>query len=187
MSQIYTTPSDVIVNFFGLLNEKHYDEAFDCLTPDFQERIWKNDRADFAKGYAYTINIGNVAYKAAEENEDRAEYHVFYSDTINALHHPLMDGLPKMSIGELPQAIANIESFNALMINDLGANPKEVDKILLSHYFAKNNVETCLWLGKADYSKNDELFTRSAETLQVYRRAVCVNQDGWKIDGLKRS
>ncbi len=186
-SSCNATPEDAIVSFYGLLNEKQHDAAFDCLTPDFQNRVWKGDRADFAKGYLYTINITDVSYAPIKKENDQAELHVTYMDTVDALHHPLMDDLPKMPIKDLPKAVENIKAFNRLMVDELGGKPEEIEQIMLKHYFSRNNVETCLWLAKADYSRNEELFTRSAETIPVYRRAICVNSgdSGWKIEGLK--
>ena len=184
----FLSPEKVVVGFYSLLNEKTYDAAFDCLTPDFKERIWQNDGQRFADGYMYTLGIDQIFCLGDSQDNEKAEIHVHYRDSIDALHHPLLTPLPKATIADMPMVKNNIGEFKKLLLEELSADPKETNDILLSHFFAPNAVETCLWLSKADRTRDNELFTRSKETLQVYRRAICTNTpDGWLIDGLKRS
>lgn len=185
---IYLTPDRVIVGFYNLLDAKQYEQAFECLSQDFRNRVWKNDLQRFADGYQYTINISTPALQPLSKDNDKAEYLVVYDDHINSLHHPLLDRLPKAEIKDLEMVAKNITAFRDLMVNELSANPEKVADIRLAHFFQPNAVETCLWLGEADYSRNEELFTRSPETVQVFRRAFCINtQNGWRIEGLKRN
>jgi hypothetical protein len=186
--QHFTSPDKAIVGFYGLLNIQQYQLAFDCLTTDFKDRVWKNDINDFAKGYIYTIEIGMPRLSVIKQDENSAEYNVEYSDTMDALHHPLIDDLVGIENKDAPETLEKIAQFKEFMIQKLNADPKETADIMNARFFEPNNVEVCLWLGKADYIENNsELFPRSSETHEVYRRAICVNTpNGWLIEGLKR-
>ena len=57
MAQKHNQPEDVVVGFYSLVNDKNFDDAFACLTPNFREnhKIWKGDVGVFKGGYQFLI------------------------------------------------------------------------------------------------------------------------------------
>lgn len=158
-SQQYVSPEQVIFNFYAHQDRKQFQDAFDCMTPELQNiNVWKGDVNAFAKGYAYTTQITNVACEQVADDIGITRFKVTYDDHINQLHHPLTDKLNAIGADD-PEAASLIAQFNAFMVDDVGAKPEALNSIARERYFGNNNAEVCLYLAKANYIGRDELFT----------------------------
>ena len=55
MAQKHNQPEDVVVGFYSFVNDKNFDDAFACLTGNFQQRIWNKNQDQIDHGlYNFT-------------------------------------------------------------------------------------------------------------------------------------
>lgn len=176
----HTTPDSVVVAFYGLLHDKKFDRAFDCLTDKIKsERKWYNLER-FSSGYEFTIAIDNITCTIVEEGPDKAICHIAYRDAKMLLSHPLIDGLDTYT----PDIDERIESFKEFMIENLGGDPEKIRKIEKSDALKPNAVEDMTWI--ADCARDQVNFYLSADKPykeMTARYVTCVKQgNGWLIN-----
>ncbi len=186
-SEFYETAEDVIKAFYKACHKKEFQVAFDCLTSDFQERVWEGNVNRFAIGYQYTQEIHEPVLAVIEEEDYETTILVYYTEKIEALRHPLLNDLKNAGIRDLDHTAERIAKFRTLMLEELEGDEAKIDDTMISHFFTDNNVEVALWLGKTNIKKHDQFFTKEVTDAETARKAICVKTEkqGWKIEGLR--
>jgi hypothetical protein len=171
-------------SFCDGLKEKHYEQAWQALSSEFQEKRWSGNIENFKRGFVGTKNIYRVAVafeSSLSEYSDR--YVLYYKDESET---PVLSGLESVwnqRVEDLPNIQAGVNTWRG-NLESAGLPVDALDKMKLSHLLTAIRGDILRWNIENQKSPIPPgFFTNKQIVSRFVGKAVTVEKkDGkWKI------
>lgn len=102
--------ANLIQNFYQSVDHRKYEQAWNLLSEEFQNRIWNRNFQRFKEGFAKTIHVRNVHVFDIDETNTVAK--VYYEDTVNVHYLDHLPNLQMLPIGRINELVSSLSKLS---------------------------------------------------------------------------
>lgn len=174
-----------IEQFYQLLSEKLYVDAFALLSRRLRRTKYADNSARFESGFANTISLLPLARMRLKGGPRRQKWLVHYPERVHILRHKELDGLGRMRLEDIGRLEKGMDALKQVLRDDLLASTESVSTIPLSYFFSVNAIEESLWHCNIPFEEARSKFDVEEQDLIRTKMVTCIKEDGtWRIDHL---
>lgn len=174
---------NLVTRFYNHISSSKIDKAWELLSKNFQQRVWKGKYEDFAIGYRNTLSIFNVHVWDVQIDNDAAKCNVFFMDKISVRTTKAFSNLDKLCVEDLDdfKSVIDQASEHAKKLNLEGFNRIELNK-----FFEPAASEYIWYKCNRDFDKVAELLPMeiTVELGRVYSMSCALVDENWLITSI---
>jgi glycosyltransferase involved in cell wall biosynthesis len=171
----------VVKYFYEALNHKDFLNAWNCLSPDFRRRAWKDDYELFKGGYYNFRAAKNICmFNPQNVSHTLVDMYLYYEDQLEVSFIPHTDNLSAFTLAQFEDFTTRVQKVIEILRRE-GIDPNMIE---IRHLFNPGFSEYVIYKGKQNPVTFQEKFPPTATTtINRLMKVACVAADGqWKID-----
>lgn len=176
----------LIADFYEKISAGEYREAWELLTPEFQNRIpWNGDVSRFVEGYTNTTFAKDVmVFNVVKRFPTLIEAQVYYQDEIAAYTSPDLSSLFSMTVADIDDFVKNIRYIQKRIEDNGGKNFEKLELYKLFEQGASEYIWYKCGIKPADIP-NVFPARRTISVRRFYYCSCKLINDKWLINGIR--
>jgi hypothetical protein len=174
---------NLIARFYECISHGKLEEAWECLTPGFRKRTWKDQLEDFTIGYTNTITIRNLHIFDINHYGSGITCKVYYEDDLTCWTSLELGNIEKISVADLEIFVERVKKLKEAAAS---AGIEGLEKIELQKFFEPAFSEY-VWYKCRMKPEDITGLLPSMERQSLYRlkSISCICPDGeWLINAI---